>query len=209
MKRVQSTRREFMNNLGVASLATAGVLGLPLLRALPREEGETGIYLRPPGALPHEEFLKRCIRCGACAQACYPDCIRMFDRGPNQDTPYILPRKKACELCMKCVEVCPTGALRKVPAEAVKMGTAVLDKDLCLSHGGRGVCEVCYQCCPRKGKAITQELIRLKPIFHEEHCTGCGMCEEGCPVRKKAVEVIPADASIQKAGLKGLQLENR
>lgn len=202
------SRREFLGSLGVASLATAGVLGLPQLRALPRQEGDIGIYLRPPGALPEPEFLKACVRCGACAQTCPPDCIRYFDRGDRQDTPYILPRKKACELCMKCVKVCPTGALQNIPAESVKMGKAVLDKDLCLSHRGRGVCEVCYQCCPRKGKAITQELIRLKPIFHEEHCTGCGMCEEGCPVRKKAVEVIPVDAGIKKAGLKGLDLEN-
>jgi ferredoxin-type protein NapG len=202
------TRRDFMNSLGVASLATAGLLGVPWLRALPRQEGDVGVYLRPPGALPEAEFLKACIRCGACAQACPPDCIRCFDRGSRQDTPYILPRQKACELCMKCVKVCPTGALETIPEEAVKMGKAVLDKDLCLSHRGRGVCEVCYQCCPRKGKAITQELIRLKPVFHEEHCTGCGMCEEGCPVRKKAVEVIPIDADIQKAGLKGLELES-
>ncbi len=208
MSQENPTRREFLNRLGVASLATAGILGLPSLRALPRQEGEYGVYLRPPGALPAEEFLKTCIRCGACEQVCAPDCIRYFDRGKNQDTPYILPRKKACELCMKCVEVCPTGALRKIPVEDVKMGKAVLDKDLCLSHRGRGVCEVCYQCCPRKGKAITQELIRLKPIFHEEHCTGCGMCEEGCPVRKKAVEVIPIEANIHKAGLKGLDIGN-
>ncbi|MDP6523552.1 MAG: 4Fe-4S dicluster domain-containing protein [Kiritimatiellia bacterium] len=208
MRSRKINRREFLNSLGVASLATAAMLGIPAVRALPRQESEIGIYLRPPGALRETEFLRTCIRCGACAQACYPDCIRFFDRGPNQDTPYILPRKKACELCMKCVAVCPTGALEDVLEEDVKMGKAVLDKDLCLSHRGRGVCEVCYQCCPRKGKAITQELIRLKPIFHEKHCTGCGMCEEGCPVRKKAVEVIPLEATVRKAGLKGLELEN-
>lgn len=208
MRAAPDSRRDFLGKLGVASLATTGILALPVLRAVPRQEGDVGVYLRPPGALPENEFLAACIRCGACAQACFPDCIRIFDRGERQDTPYILPRQKACELCMKCVEICPSGALQNIPVEEVSMGKAVLDKDLCLSHRGRGVCEVCYQCCPRKGKAITQELIRLKPIFHEQHCTGCGMCEEGCPVRKKAVEVIPNDASIQKAGLKGLQLEN-
>jgi ferredoxin-type protein NapG len=209
MKVKPQTRREFMNRLGVASLGAAGVLGVPSLRSVMGKDQHFGIYLRPPGALPHSEFLEACIRCGACAQACYPDCIRLFENGPNQDTPYILPRQKACELCMQCVDVCPTGALAKIPEASVKMGKAVLDKDLCLSHRGRGVCEVCYQCCPRKGKAITQELIRLKPIFHEEHCTGCGMCEEGCPVRKKAVEVIPVDSTIKKAGLNGLELDNR
>lgn len=200
-------RREFMSRLGSAVLVSAGLLSLPAIRAIPRAEGSTGIYLRPPGAGPEKEFLSKCIRCGACALVCHPACIKLFDRTPElQDTPYIKPAAKACELCMKCVKVCPSNALVDIPVADVKMGKAVLNKDLCLSHRGQGVCEVCFQLCPRKGKAITQELLRLKPIYHSEHCTGCGKCEEVCPVRKKAVHVIPEKAKIKKAGLKGFEL---
>ncbi len=201
------SRRDFMNAAGSSALCAAGLTHLSFVRAIAKHENAIAVYLRPPGATPEEDFMTRCIRCGACALVCDPDCIRFFTRpDTHQDTPYILPQEKACELCMKCVKVCPSGALRDIPIEEVNMGKAKLSKDLCLSHRGQGVCEVCYQCCPRKGKAITQEILRLKPVFHSDHCTGCGKCEEGCPVRSKAVRVVPAHVHINKDGVKGTEM---
>ena len=103
-------------------------------------------FLRPPGALAEEEFLKRCIHCGQCGEVCPNRCINYFsdENGWRSiDTPYILPREKACILCMKCGDVCPTDAIGKIVREAqaivdnVRMGRAVVDESLCLSYQGQ------------------------------------------------------------------------
>ncbi len=91
---------------------------------------------------------------------------------------------------MRCVEACPTGALAPVKEEEVYMGVAVVDSRLCLPHLREGICEVCYQFCPLKGRAITQG-IYLAPRVVEEFCVGCGWCEEVCIVPEKAIRVRP------------------
>ena len=70
-------------------------------------------YLRPPGALPEEDFIKQCIHCGKCAQVCPYDSISFIDNpiSLSQGTPIIKAREIPCYVCMKCPEVCPTGAL--------------------------------------------------------------------------------------------------
>jgi ferredoxin len=41
----------------------------------------------------------------------------------NFETPYIIPRRNRCDLCLVCQEVCPTGAISRIPLEKVRMGT--------------------------------------------------------------------------------------
>ena len=58
-------------------------------------------FLRPPGALPENEFLARCLHCGQCAQVCPFNCIVLrtgfnFSSG-RAGTPQIFPR--AAALC--------------------------------------------------------------------------------------------------------------
>jgi Pyruvate/2-oxoacid:ferredoxin oxidoreductase delta subunit len=73
--------------------------------------------------------------------------------------------------------------------EEARIGTAVVDKRLCVSHNGTGACGASHTICPVRNKAITQG-IRCAPTVHEEHCTGCGMCEEVCIVRdRRAIQV--------------------
>ncbi len=157
-----------------------------------RERRDRGI-LRPPGALPEEEFLARCIRCDLCSEVCDTRCIEILPlrAGKAAGTPVIRAWRRGCDLCLECTQVCPSGALRRGLAKnEVRMGTAVVDERLCVSHNGTGACGACHTVCPFRNEAITQG-IRNAPTVHPEHCTGCGLCEEACIVEdRKAIRVV-------------------
>lgn len=197
----QIPRRSFLARLGRGGLrvaATGGLLyGLHSMLSrpgLPRpvEESRLGI-LRPPGALPEEEFLRACIRCDLCAQACDTACIKFFPawEGKLAGSPFIQAADKACNLCLRCTQVCPSGALLELEDKTeVQMGTALVDERLCVSHNGSGACGACHTICPLRNKAITQGLFN-KPTVHSEYCVGCGLCEEACIVKeRRAIQVV-------------------
>ena len=48
-------------------------------------------------------------------------------------TPVLDFHKGYCDFCGKCIEVCPTGALRSFDETAEKLGVAVVQKPRCLS----------------------------------------------------------------------------
>lgn len=148
--------------------------------------------LRPPGALDERDFLATCVRCTLCAQACDTACIEFFQpwAGRHAGTPHIDAARTACNLCLRCTQVCPSGALAPLESpQDVHMGVAVVDERLCVSHNGTGACGACHTACPLRNRAITQGL-RNAPTVHAEHCVGCGLCEEVCIVDdRKAIRV--------------------
>ena len=159
-------------------------------------------YLRPPGALPEDEFLQRCIHCGKCGEVCPNRCIKYFsfENGTTSlDTPYITPREQACILCMKCGDACPTGALQSIRREAgeitrrVRMGRARVNKSLCLSYQGK-TCGVCYRACPLQDIAIRVGMLEQPHV--QTACVGCGLCERSCIQIPQAIRIIPHQTSV-------------
>lgn len=148
--------------------------------------------VRPPGSVAEEEFLALCMRCTRCADACEAQCIQLFgpEAGDLAATPYILPADRGCTLCMACGKACPTGAIKPLERmQEARMGVAVVDERLCVSHNGTGVCGACNTVCPLRNRAITQDF-RNAPTVHAEACVGCGLCEEICIVRdRRAIRV--------------------
>jgi ferredoxin-type protein NapG len=148
--------------------------------------------IRPPGSLEEEDFLSHCIRCQRCSQVCEPQAIQLLGAGYGalEGTPYLIPERVACTLCLKCGTACPTGAIVALKNEEEgAMGIAQVDTQLCVSHNGSGICGACFTVCPFRGKAITQEL-RNAPVVHPDFCVGCGLCEEACIVdHDKAIRV--------------------
>jgi len=201
----RATRRQFLAEMARTACGV-GLLGLGIGVYAQRAGALPAQALRPPGALPEDEFLAACTRCGLCIRGCPYDMLHLgrLGDGVPLGTPYFFARQAGCEMCedIPCVPVCPTGALSHelTDINKARMGLAVVsDQETCIAFLGLR-CEVCFNICPIRGKAITLEKehnvrsgkhARFLPVVHSEHCTGCGKCEEGCILEEAAIRVLP------------------
>lgn len=213
-----SDRRKFILNMarGVGLAAMSGFIW----SAYVDEVTASQLLLRPPGALPEEDFLKTCIKCGLCVEACPYDTLVLAKPGDNKPlgTPYFVPRDVPCYMCpdIPCVPVCPTEALDEASVSTngeldiniADMGVAVVDEQSCIAYWGIQ-CDACYRACPLLGEAIKIEYTRnertgkhslMKPIINNDVCTGCGLCEKACVTEKAAIYVLPREVALGKAG---------
>lgn len=213
-----SDRRRFF--LNIARSTGLAVLGGFVWSAYVDEVTASQLTLRPPGALEEEDFLKTCIKCGMCVEACPFDTLQLAKPGDNLPlgTPFFTPREIPCYMCpdIPCVPVCPTDALdiKKVQSEQrldinkAQMGTAVVDTKNCIAFWGIQ-CDACYRACPLLDEAIKLEYEKntrtgkhafLKPVVDSDVCTGCGLCEHACVTEKAAIFVLPREVALGKVG---------
>ncbi len=207
---VDLRRREVMG-----ALATGALLA-PTVSIAPGAAHANPYLLRPPGALAEDEFLSRCIRCGECLKVCIGQALQptLFAAGPlGLWTPQLVARYGYCEYnCTLCGQVCPTGALRRLPlAEKKKtvIGLAVFDKNRCLPFARNEECLVCEEHCPTGKKAIVftekqvlvqSEVKTLKiPRVVGKLCVGCGICETKCPLDGPAAIRVVNENESRKA----------
>ena len=180
----------------------SGVAAVPLLRLTPlgTANARNPVLLRPPGALEEKEFLARCVKCGECMKVCTTNGLQptLLEAGLEGIwSPLLVPRIGYCEFrCTLCGQVCPTGAIKRLPFEEkakVKIGLAMIDKGRCLPWAHGRPCIVCEEVCPTPKKAIWLEVVRVRdrdgrnvtvmqPRVDLELCIGCGICEAKCPV---------------------------
>ncbi len=162
--------------------------------------------IRPPGVKNEIDFLSACIRCGLCVRDCPYDTLKLSKLGDSValGTPYFDARSVPCEMCedIPCIKACPTGALNPdlTDIDNAQMGLAVLiDQEACIAFQGLR-CEVCYNVCPVRDKAISIEYSHNKrtgkhalfiPVVHSSDCTGCGKCEHACILDEAAIKVLP------------------
>jgi len=193
------TRRRFISLL-VESAAFLGILRVASFMRLGLAQ-----VLRPPGAVEEEEFNTLCIRCGICQSICPTRIIALtgLEQGiEGLNTPkidvsrgYCEFMRGRCEEAMLCGARCPTGALRNVHGDDVKIGTLRFEESLCLAYQGKE-CLVCDESCPiTEAITLTDD---LKPVFHDEKCVGCGTCVYSCPTSPKALELLPN--GVRRAG---------
>lgn len=191
------SRRQFIASVGL------GIVITPILKTEIFSKINPARVIRPPGAIPENQFLSACIRCGECIKLCPTNGLQpvIFETGVSGlFTPRLQARIGGCErYCNGCGQVCPTGAIRKLSLEEksyARLGTAVLHKEMCLAWEQDKLCLICDEACPFN--AINSRLVEImgvklvRPIINEELCTGCGICESRCPISgPAAIEVLP------------------
>lgn len=189
-------RRMFLG-YGAVALTTGSALGNWLAaRNETNRERAGGPPLRPPSASPDDDrFVQACVRCGLCGTVCENGCIRYFGCDETEHgalTPYLDVRRRSCTLCMRCTQICPSGALTPIPDEPtailarVRIGRATVDAEHCISYLGR-LCGYCHDACP-----IAEHALRLTPPALPvvlDGCVGCGRCVELCPQTPTAIQV--------------------
>ncbi len=186
-------RRRLLGAAGLGLVAAA----LPL--SSPERKARVRSFLRPPGALAEEDFLAKCLRCGACMQAWPTNALQPAVVQAGLEglwTPVLVPASCYCEYeCHRCTQVCPTRALARLTLEEkkqFKIGTAVIDRSSCYTYADGYNCAVCEEHCPVPEKAIRfrevevanfrGRLKKVKQIYVvPDLCIGCGICETVCP----------------------------
>jgi formate hydrogenlyase subunit 6/NADH:ubiquinone oxidoreductase subunit I len=145
--------------------------------------------LRPPGAIAAWKFSGVCVRCGNCVRAC-PTGILGFDLGGHGVADLLTPvvdfSKDYCrEDCTRCMDVCPSGVLRRLSPEGKRhapIGLPRVDMNRCILGEGRD-CYVCRNVCPWEAIALVfcEADDSLTPRIDPQKCSGCGACQAACP----------------------------
>jgi len=176
--------------------------------------------IRPPGALPEAEFMRTCVRCGECMKSCPTNTLQpcLWESGlTGLWTPKMDLRFAPCDQnCNVCGKVCPSQAIRSVSLEEkthAKVGTAVLNRDLCLVWAQNKLCLICDEICPYNAIVFRTVEGYRRPVVIASRCNGCGFCEQRCPVKGDSAIIVGPNGEIRlKEGsyveeAKKLQLE--
>ncbi len=183
-KPISEERRGFLTTTRNLGLALIGGL---TWAAYVDEAKANKLLLRPPGALKESDFLKTCIKCGLCVEACRnrdgniiynsagkrvgtkDPTLKLAKPGDNKPlgTPYFISREVPCFMCddIPCAVACPSGAL--------DIKTLINKKT--------------------KKPDITKARMGLA-IVHKESCIAywglqCDACYRACPLMGKALTI--------------------
>jgi len=173
--------------------------------------------VRPPGVVSEEQFLRDCLRCGACVDVCPVHGLSFADAGDgfrNIGTPKLAgycmvfrglespssvtgmawkenqERHRQSEACLECIKACPSGALQPVDVSHLHLGTAVVHRDLCWAwrYGSCGF--PCVGACPFDAISVN-----AGPEVDEEKCVGCNQCAFVCLARQTGPTAISVEWS--------------
>ena len=146
----------------------------------------------PPGVGTAARLNAICTACYLCVSACptrviQPALLAYGAKGLLQ--PHLDFGVGFCtHACVRCGEVCPTGAIRRLGAEPkkrVQMGQVQFIEDNCVVVTDRTACGACAEHCPTRAVFMVPyapEPRLTVPELDPEVCVGCGACEHACPV---------------------------
>ncbi len=168
-------------------------------------------WVTPPGSLSIKHFIDYCTACHLCVAACpnqvlQPSFLEFGLAGMMQ--PRMDYHTAYCNYdCIRCTEVCPSGAILPVAEEdkkKIQIGKVVFIKDNCIVETENTACGACSEHCPTKAvKMVVYEKGHHIPEVDNEICVGCGACEFACPTKPyKAIFVNGNDIHLEAKVIK-------
>jgi formate hydrogenlyase subunit 6/NADH:ubiquinone oxidoreductase subunit I len=191
------SRRAFLSIASLFTLTTVvkaqtkkveGGLAIIKNRNLPARSGE----ITPPGSQGIRNFERHCSFCHLCVSVCPNQVLTPSASSGHLMLPLLSYSRGFCRPeCVKCSEVCPTGAIRRIkPPEksSIQIGHAVWIQKNCVNFTDHVSCDSCARHCSSGAiQMISSEEgnpSSLKmPLVNTERCIGCGACEYLCPAR--------------------------
>ena len=192
-----ATRKSFLSGIGILASTAAlkaqekkvdGGLAVILDKKIPNRL--TPIV--PPGAKGIRHLTTHCTGCQLCVTVCSNHVLRPSTELETLMQPRMSYERGYCRPeCVKCSEVCPSGAIIKIsPAEksAIQIGHAVWIKENCIPLTDGVTCGNCARHCPSGAITMIPSDPNLPdspkiPAINIERCIGCGACENLCPAR--------------------------
>jgi polyferredoxin len=146
--------------------------------------------IRPPGALPEDEFVNRCVRCSECMKVCPTGGLQpaITEAGfAGLWTPVLVPRLGECtQNCNLCAQVCSSQAIQPFEISEkshIYIGRAVIDRSQCIAWNSDRKCLVCDEHCSYHAVYWQRVDGIQRPFVDEYKCVGCGICENACPIQ--------------------------
>lgn len=190
---VNEERRKFLSD---GALLTSGIILGKLASVCAGKYTEKmampATKILPPGAGDLTEFFNKCTACQLCTASC-PEKIILPAKGGTGPVSLDLSGKGACRFdCKKCMEVCPTGALKNLTLkekQSCKIALAVHLPQNCIAFQDEEMCGHCADACPVK--AITLRKNGTPRPVKKDLCIGCGACLKACPASPSAIRIEP------------------
>ena len=159
---------------------------------LKKESPDRLTPLTPAGSQSARNMKQKCTACQLCVTVCSNNVLRPSSSLDTLMQPLMSFERGYCRPeCVKCSEVCPTGAIQQITKEeksSTQIGHAVWVRERCIPLTDEQACDNCAHHCPTSAivmiPSVPGDEQSLKiPAVNEELCIGCGACEYLCPSR--------------------------
>ncbi len=200
-KNIDASRRNFfISAISLSTFLTNKLLSQNQVQVYVKNKipEEKNFPVSPPGSISINSFTSKCIACEMCVSACPTQVLQpsLFQYGYDGILmPHLNNKIGFCNYdCIKCGEVCPTGAILPKNLDdkkLIQIGKAKFERDNCVVITQKSDCAACSEHCPTKAVEtfINEDNLR-EPKVEEELCIGCGACEYACPtIPYKAIYV--------------------